>query len=288
GRGAAAPNPALALPNFKDAKHFQNNPADAGTYDERPVNGDLFVPDRFATGDDAKRDIRANDVAQGMLGDCYWLSALATMAETNPDVIRNAIKDNGNGTYDVTFYDNNRIPFTITVDNKFPVKRRNGSTPFAAPGDVSKDNKRELWVMIMEKAWAKAKGSFGHSEGGFGAPAMEALSGKPSQWYALNAGNIPGKATGVLDFKVLEDAAKKGYAMTTGSLNKNAAQHNPYYQGPNPLVSSHEYYISAVDPVKKTITIQNPWGWHKHERVMTYAEFKAAFEDVGINPGSKK
>jgi hypothetical protein len=282
--GEADPN---APPDYKDARWFQNNPGQVGDYVERPIDGELFVPDRFAVGDDAKRDIRGNDVTQGQLGDCYYLSAMATMAETNPDVIRDAIKDNGNGTYDVTFYDQHQQPTTVTVDSTFPVKRSNGRTPFARYSDVSRNDKQETWVLVMEKAWAKFKGGYRSAEGGYGAPAMAALSGKPSTSYSLrpNPTNAPADTVGVLDWKTLEHASSKGYAMTVGSVKKDAAQTNPFYQGANALVAQHEYFISAVDPVKKTVTVRNPWGWQKYERVMTYAEFRQAFEYVGINPG---
>ena len=287
--GAAAGTAANVSPDFRDASWFKHNPGKVGDYAERPIDGVLFAPDRLAIGDDAKRDIRGNDVTQGVLGDCYWLSALATMAESNPDVIRNAIKDNRDGTYDVTFYDQNRQPYLVHVNNTFPVSRRSGSTPFARFSDVSRNNKQELWVQVMEKAWAKAKGGFGFAEGGYGAPAMEALTGKPSTSYSLrpNPTNAPANTVGVLDWRTLEDAARRRYAITVGSVKKDAAQTNPFYQGPNPVVAQHEYFISAVDPEKRTITVRNPWGWRKYERVMTYDEFRQAFEYVGINPDGR-
>ena len=39
-----------------------------------------------------------------MLGDCYLISALGTLADSNPAAIQNMIINNGDGTYTVRFY----------------------------------------------------------------------------------------------------------------------------------------------------------------------------------------
>jgi hypothetical protein len=46
-----------------------------------------------------------SDVKQGALGDCYLLAALAAVAKTNPALIERMISDNGDGTYNVTIYE---------------------------------------------------------------------------------------------------------------------------------------------------------------------------------------
>ncbi len=46
-----------------------------------------------------------NDIMQGTLGDCYLEASLSAMAENEPASIKNMIKDNGNGTVTVRFYD---------------------------------------------------------------------------------------------------------------------------------------------------------------------------------------
>ena len=44
------------------------------------------------------------DVAQGNLGDCYFLATLASLAQNQPDKIKGMIRDNGDGTFSVRFY----------------------------------------------------------------------------------------------------------------------------------------------------------------------------------------
>ncbi len=45
-----------------------------------------------------------NDEYQGQLGDCYFISSLGTIADTNPAAIENMFINNGDGTYTVRFY----------------------------------------------------------------------------------------------------------------------------------------------------------------------------------------
>ena len=43
------------------------------------------------------------DVQQGQIGDCYFPSAMAALAQNNAEAIQNMIKENGDGTYTVVF-----------------------------------------------------------------------------------------------------------------------------------------------------------------------------------------
>ena len=52
------------------------------------------------------------------------------------------------GTQQMVIVDN----FIPTIDNKLIFSRAHG---------------KETWVIILEKAWAKIKGSYAHTDGGF-------------------------------------------------------------------------------------------------------------------------
>ena len=60
------------------------------------------------------------DVNQGYLGDCYFLSSLGEVALQDPSAIENMIASNGNGTYSVRFYVNGK-PDYATVNSQLPV-----------------------------------------------------------------------------------------------------------------------------------------------------------------------
>src|SRR3990167_994987 len=65
-----------------------------------------------------------DDVVQGSIANCYMVGAFSAVARANPDTIKNAIKENADGTYTVRFYEKNyggaMKPVEITVDGDLP------------------------------------------------------------------------------------------------------------------------------------------------------------------------
>ena len=88
-----------------------------------------------------------NDINQGEVGDCYFLSTLSAVAKTDPARIRNRVSDLGDGTYLVRF-SRNGAEVDVRVDDQLPVFA-NGTPGYARLGQQS-----SLWVAIMEKAFA--------------------------------------------------------------------------------------------------------------------------------------
>lgn len=114
-----------------------------------------------------------DDVKQGQLGDCYYLSAIATMAE-RPDLIRKlfAVRDFEKSIFAIKLYFNGAFR-TVVVDDFFPYQRGRYLYAHGKEGD----NSRSLWVMLLEKAYAKLHGSFKAIEGGYESEAMADLTG---------------------------------------------------------------------------------------------------------------
>lgn len=83
---------------------------------------------------------------------------------------------NSAGIYMVVFYLNgSQTP--IIVDDHLPIKR-NGSPAFATCRDG------EIWVSILEKAWAKLHGTYARTEGGLPCFAASHISGVPSESFS--------------------------------------------------------------------------------------------------------
>src|SRR5271165_3193841 len=92
------------------------------------------------------------DVNQGYLGDCYFMSSLGEVALKDPSAIENMISSNGNGTYSVRFFVGGQ-PDYVTVNSQLPVmsgyRWANGSQLEFANG------KTDDWVALVEKAYAE-------------------------------------------------------------------------------------------------------------------------------------
>ena len=132
----------------------------------------------FPNGAVFEGGVEPNDINQGQLGDCYFLAALSSLAEFEDRVKAMFVTKevNAAGIYMVRMFINgNEQP--VIVDDFLPVKK-NGSCAFA----TSKDG--ELWVSILEKAWAKLHGTYARTEGGLPCFAANHIMGVPSESFS--------------------------------------------------------------------------------------------------------
>jgi hypothetical protein len=240
----------------------------------------------FHQGKDDSSAIHPSDITQGSLNDCYVLSALAAIAARNPDALKEAIRDNGDGTYTITFKEPRNKPWwefwgddynkvEVRVTAELPAK--DGNPVFAKPGDPSDDG-AELWPMLFEKAYAKYKGGYAAlNKGGAPREPMTALTGKESKTY----GNKD------LKFDTLYDHWKNGDAIAANTISGDAVKKHPLFQAdakPEPLAGWHIYYVTNVDPKAQTVTVRNPWGWHTAPITLSWADYQSAFNTSQTNP----
>ncbi|KAE8705679.1 Calpain-type cysteine protease DEK1 [Hibiscus syriacus] len=112
-----------------------------------------------------------SDVCQGRLGDCWFLSAVAVLTEVSqiPEVIITP-EYNEEGIYTVRFcIQGEWVP--VVVDDWIPCESP-GKPAFATSKKAN-----ELWVSILEKAYAKLHGSYEALEGGLVQDALVDLTG---------------------------------------------------------------------------------------------------------------
>ena len=78
-------------------------------------------------------------------------------------------------------------PVTVVIDDWFPFyKTKNMEEKFAFARDKQgelKDGEGEIWVQLMEKAWAKVCGSYEASEMGTAAEALNNIDGTPCKEF---------------------------------------------------------------------------------------------------------
>ncbi len=189
----------------------------------------------------------ADDPMQGQVGDCYFISSLSAVANSHPELLRNAITANPNGTYTVTFHQRDpgqttTHPVKVTVDGSLPT--RSGQLQYAEARDP-----KELWPQLFEKAYAAWKGSYANIEGGMAATALEALTGAKGSFFPVTAELKPDDVYATL----ASSLADKGCVV---ALSK---PWSPSRQG---VIADHAYTVLAVKDEGgiKQVQVRNPWG----------------------------
>ncbi|MEM7535189.1 MAG: C2 family cysteine protease [Chloroflexota bacterium] len=111
-----------------------------------------------------------NDVKQGMLGDCYFVAAVASIVKKSSKHIKNMMVDRGDRVV-VRFY-NDGEPEYVVVDKQVPIFTRTDTQipryRLQSGGYVNDPYARgSLWMMLLEKAYAVFNGwTYEQLEGG--------------------------------------------------------------------------------------------------------------------------
>ena len=99
--------------------------------------------------------IEFSDIKQGILGNCYFLSVIAALTEV-PEMIYQLFRTksaSSYGYYELVLFIDGEWQIVI-LDDYIPVKKGTNNFAFANP------NGFELWVLLVEKAWAKVFGNY--------------------------------------------------------------------------------------------------------------------------------
>lgn len=120
----------------------------------------------------------AADIIKGGLNDAYLLAALSALAEFPGRVQKLFVTGEKNpaGCYVVKLYICGQY-VNIAVDDYFPVTKE-GTPAFAG------SRGKELWAMLIEKAWAKMHGSYTTIEKGDPRESLSAVTGAPVEQYS--------------------------------------------------------------------------------------------------------
>jgi hypothetical protein len=187
------------------------------------------------------------DISQGGLADCYLIGALAAIVNSNPQKIVDMIKDNGNGTYTVTFKGIGTFTSaTQTVSADFEVGKH---------ANVTK--RQAFWPLIIEKAYAQQKGGTSViSQGGNPGTATEELTNvAPSRFD-------PRDKTADFIFAKLAQAKEKKWPATMLSPKKDTATpEKKKIADESGIYFWHTYTVIDVDSKTMRIKLFNPWGF---------------------------
>ena len=207
--------------------------------------------------------IKSDDIIQGGLGDCYFLSAIAALCKF-PKMIERLflIREKSNEHCYGCYFRVNGIWKLVLVDDYIPCYGSWGKN-FA----FSRTNGNELWAILIEKAWAKLNGNYAKSIGGEPQEVFEVTTNAYSEKIRVKKSEEDNIWT-----KFLKAGKRNcndniddygGFLMTAGTSGDS-------YSLPIEemgLVPGHAYTVLEVKEITnarnekvKLINLRNPWG----------------------------
>lgn len=227
--------------------------------------------------------IEEGDIIQGGLGDCYFLSAIAALTKF-PELIKKLFlfqERSSEGCYGVNYRVNGEWK-CILVDESIP------STGGYRPDFVfSATNDKELWVVLLEKAWAKLCGNYIRSVGGLPSEVFDCVTNSMSE----NINISPGSAD--LIWSKLKIGKEKNFIMTAGTggnPNLDYEEVGLMTGHAYTVLDSAEFYNNGI--LTKLVKLRNPWGntefsgdWSDNSTLWTdklKKELKVSEEDDGV------
>lgn len=228
-----------------------------------------YRPDRvFGNKYFVFREINPHGIKQGSIGDCYWLSAISAVSEFKDRIRRVMISQDTSksGVYCVTLCING-IWQDIIIDDHFPYDEEYGGYAF------NTTEHPEIWVSLLQKAWAKVHGGYFNTEGGYTSEAVQCLTGAPTADYVISEGNDD------VNWRRILEGERKDYIMCA-STGDFAGLGNDSKDDKTGLAGNHAYSLLAAYELKKRgnqyelvhpsepkspehiklLKIRNPWG----------------------------
>ena len=184
-----------------------------------------------------------DDTVQGNVGDCYFLAALSSLAQSDPDIIRSMITDRGDGTFNVRFVTGTGTTRYVHIDAQLPVAVAE-SIKYAK---LTPDG--ELWVALAEKAFAYFRANantYASLSGGWMSEAYWDVTGVWPQ--TVTPPGLPGDQLG----QYLADNIQAGHAVSAGTTDYPAG----------PFIGNHAYAVVSVwqDAAGWQVELYNVWG----------------------------
>lgn len=244
-------------------------------------NGTLEL---YKDSDDPLSSITPDAINQGPLGDCYLEAALASIAATEPELIRDMIKENGDGTFTVTFNGDRDNPVTVKGPTEAEMVNFNNSENHGS------------WANVIEKAFGEysrqsvtRRSIANHAITGVGhTPTEGADGGEMMLGSAMSL--LTGRERDVNSLRLTWEStlrSKMSDAFADGD-NRGpviASIMNWTWNAKNSdgLTDGHAYAVTNFDKATDTVTVMNPYGRGSGPdgtMTMSLAEFHRKFSVV--------
>lgn len=210
-------------------------------------------------------DTSSNDVIQGQLGDCWFLGALAVMG-AHSNLLRQCFwkfdSFKNYGLFVLRFFKGCEVIFVI-IDDRIPVKNRDGKVIFAMCKDPN-----ELWVPLIEKAYAKLHGCYKALIGGYSHNALADMTGFSPRLMVLKPG-FTGYSES-LDkeevWKMLWRYKQWNCLMGTSIQSNPKANQKVEAEAGMGLHMGHAYSFLDLNTINvdgkdvRLVKLRNPWG----------------------------
>ncbi|HBJ33273.1 MAG TPA: hypothetical protein DDZ51_00630 [Planctomycetaceae bacterium] len=218
---------------------------------------------------------------QGVLGDCYFIASMISIAAKNSSAIQNMFIDNGDDTFTVRFFggamgsffqnglissgfvSGTGVASYVTVNRRLPTFS-NGTLAYSGMGLSATASNTPLWIALAEKAYAQwnelgksgrdGTNRYASIEGGW-------MSNTNSQVLGHNSTNYPLSSSSK---QTLINSVNAGNAVTIGTNGSVGAG----------LIGGHAYVVTGYSASTDRFTLFNPWG-NTHPAPLTWQQLQA-------------
>jgi len=195
--------------------------------------------------------IEPQDIKQGAIGNCYFMAAISALADKGHAnrIARLFITRDvaATGCYCLNVCEDG-LWKTVIIDDLVPCYRHNAQPAFA------KGNGNEIWVMILEKIWAKMYGGYANIEGGWAREVLNELTGAPCTSFTPTYPHLFEEILKATKFEWVMTAASGVGSGDHSKKSDNGISHNHLYS----LLRGHE--LNYNNKKVKLVQLRNPWG----------------------------
>lgn len=221
----------------------------------------IVTKDGFSSRWAVFNDPNPTDIEQGLLGNCWFISALAVVAE-RPDLMEKLIISktyNHLGIYELRLCVDG-IWESIVIDDFFPCHKRTKSMVFAI------GRKNQLWVSLIEKGLAKIYGNYVQLRAGRTVEGLSTLTGAPTLYIDLEEGitnstNASSVNHNGMIWAQLLSSREAGFLMGCSCGAGKRAPDEAEFRRVG-LMPKHAYSILDVREIdnQRLLRLRNPWG----------------------------